>query len=162
MRAAGKLSGGFIGIIVFKYFKGVAFLLAGVVAMHINRGDPVRAAEQIARFFRSSPENELVRWIAALPPRQLVGIGIGFLLVGMIFTVEATLLAFRIWWSTYFTIVLTMMGIPLELYEILRRPASIRRYLILAVNATILVYLWRRRNEFRNGLPKKKSRGSIE
>ena len=149
MRRSGKLSGGFLSIIVFKYFKGVVFLLAGIVAVTLARVDPFPTAEQIARYLRSSPENELIRWIAAVPPREIIGIGIGSLLVGMIFTVEATLLAFRIWWSTYFTITLTTLGIPLEIYEILMRPHAIRRYLILAVNVAILVYLWRRRNEFR-------------
>ena len=149
MRAGRKLSGGFISIIVFKYFKGVVFLLVAVVAMKLARADPFPTAQQIAQYLRSSPENELVRLIAGVTPRQITGIGILSLLAGMIFTVEATLLAFRIWWSTFFTITLTMLGIPIEIYEIFNRPHSIRRYLILAVNAAILVYLWRRRNEFR-------------
>jgi uncharacterized membrane protein (DUF2068 family) len=149
MRRGKKLSGGFLSIIIFKYFKGVVFLLAGIVAVSLARVDPFPSAEQIARFFRSSPENELIRWIASVTPRQIAGIGILSLFVGLIFSVEATLLAFRVWWSTYFTIALTTLGIPLEVFEIFRRPVGIRRYLILAVNAVILVYLWRRRNEFR-------------
>ena len=48
------------------------------------------------------------------------------------------------------TIVLTALGIPPELIEIARRPASGRRYALLAINVAILVYLWRRRNEFRS------------
>ena len=144
-----KLSGGFISIIVFKYFKGVVFLLAGVIAMKLARVDPFPTAEEIARFLRSSPENELIRWIASVNPRQIVGIGILSLFVGAVFSVEATLLTVRVWWSTYFTITLTALGIPLEIFEILRRPHGMRRYLILGVNVAILVYLWRRRNEFR-------------
>jgi uncharacterized membrane protein (DUF2068 family) len=151
MRRAGKLSGGFIGIIVFKYFKGVVFLLVAVTAMHLARLERLPTAEQVARFLRSSPENEIIQRISNATPRQVVGIGILSLFVGMIFTVEATLLSFRVWWSTYFTIGLTTLGIPLEVFEILRRPQGFRRYLILAVNIAILVYLWRRRNEFRNG-----------
>src|SRR5262249_34626257 len=149
MARAGKLSGGFISIIVFKSFKGVVFLLVGLAAMHLARMDRIPTAEQIARFLRSSPENEIIQRIANVTPRQVVGISILSLFVGMVFTVEATLLAFRVWWSTYFTIGLTMLGIPLELYEIAQRPFGIRRYLILIVNVAILVYLWKRRNEFR-------------
>jgi hypothetical protein len=150
MRSRQRLSGGFLSIIAFKYFKGVVFLFAGIVAMRLARVDPLPRAEEIARFLRSSPENELVRWISSGTPRQMIGIGVLSLFVGMIFTAEATLLAFRIWWSTYFTIGLTTLGIPLEFFEIIRRPEGFRRYLILAVNAAILVYLWRRRNEFRS------------
>jgi uncharacterized membrane protein (DUF2068 family) len=77
-------------------------------------------------------------------------IGAASILVGLVFAAEGTLLALRIWWATYFTIVLTALGIPLEIMEIARRPDSVRRYLLLAVNVAILVYLWRRRNEFKN------------
>ena len=66
------------------------------------------------------------------------------------FAAEGTLLAMRIPWAPYFTIVLTALGIPPELIEIARRPEQRRRYLLLAVNLAILAYLWRRRNEFRS------------
>jgi len=56
----------------------------------------------------------------------------------------------RVWWATYFTIVLTALGIPPELIEIARRPSSTRRYVLLAINLAILGYLWTRRNEFRD------------
>jgi uncharacterized membrane protein (DUF2068 family) len=66
-----------------------------------------------------------------------------------VFAAEGSLLAARVWWATYFTIVLTALGIPPEVIEIAKRPDSARRYLLLAVNIAILIYLWRRRNEFR-------------
>ena len=53
----------------------------------------------------------------------------------------------------YFTILLTALGLPPEILEIAKRPGSARRYLLLAVNVAILVYLWRRRNDFRSELP---------
>jgi len=30
-----------------------------------------------------------------------------------------------------------------------RRPESLRRYLLLAANAAVLVYLWKRKDDFR-------------
>jgi len=153
----GKLTGGFISIIVFKYFKAVVFLLAGILALRLGRGSPLPTAREIARYFRSSPENELIRAVAAelarTTPREYVGLGILSIFAALIFAVEGTLLSLRIWWSTYFTITLTTLGIPLELFEIGRSPHSIRRYVIFAVNVVILVYLWRRRNEFREDFP---------
>jgi uncharacterized membrane protein (DUF2068 family) len=147
---------GFIAIIVFKYLKGVLFFMLGIGALRIARLPDVPNAVQIARFFRSDPEGELVRRVAEilreLTPGQTISIGVIALVVGLVFTMEATFLSFRIWWSTYFTIVLTAMGIPLEVYEILRRPASVRRYALLAINAAILIFLWARRNEFRGEL----------
>jgi hypothetical protein len=44
---------------------------------------------------------------------------------------------------------LTALGIPPELIEIAKRPGSVRRYLLLAINLAILAYLWRRRNDFK-------------
>jgi hypothetical protein len=150
MSQSNKLSGGFIAIIVFKYFKGLVFFLVGVAAFSLWRTNPFPSAEDIARFLRSSPENELVRWISGVTPGEVLGIGLLSLFVAAVFTAEATLLSFRVPWSTYFTITLTALGIPLEIFEILRRPQGIRRYLIFGVNVAILVYLWRRRNEFRD------------
>jgi len=149
MRDKGKLSGGFLAIIVFKYFKAVLFLLVAIAALTLSRTDPFPTVEQVARFFRSSPENELIRAFSHLTPGLALGIGFVSLFVSLVFGVEATLLTARIWWSTYFTIVLTALGIPLEIWEILHRPSSVRRYLLLVVNAAILVFLWTRRKEFK-------------
>ena len=150
MRDKKKLSGGFLAIIVFKYFKAAVFLLVAIAALRLARIDPFPTAEEVARFFRSSPENELIRAFSRLTPGLAMGIGFISLFVAAVFGTEATLLASRVWWSTYFTIVLTTLGIPLEIFEIFRRPSGFRRYLLLAINAAILVYLWRRRNEFRD------------
>jgi hypothetical protein len=146
-----KLTGGFLAIITFKYFKAVVFLLVGIAALSLSRADPFPTAEEVARFLRSSPENELVKAISRLTPGWAIGIGVASLFVAAVFGTEATLLTARVWWSTYFTIVLTALGIPLEIFEIFRRPHGFRRYLILAVNLVILLYVWRRRNEFRHG-----------
>lgn len=148
-----RMTGGFIAIIAFKYFKACLFLVIGFAALRLARMPSMPTVDQIARFFRSDPENQLVRRCAELlgqiTPGQAIGLGVVSLLVGLVFAAEGTFLAARIWWSTYFTIVLTALGIPLELYEIGQRLASVRRYVILAINAAILVYVWRRRNEFR-------------
>jgi hypothetical protein len=144
-----KLSWGFLAIIVFKYFKAAVFILVAIAALRLARIDPFPSAEEIAHFLRSSPENQLVRWIASVTPGQALGFGLISLFVATVFATEATLLACRVWWSTYFTIGLTALGIPLEVFEIFRRPAGLRRYLILAINAAILVYIWRRRTDFR-------------
>jgi uncharacterized membrane protein (DUF2068 family) len=150
MRHKGKLSGGFLAIIVFKYFKAVVFLLVALAALKLSRADPFPTAIDIARFFRSSPENELIRAFSHLTPGLALGIGFASLFVALVFGIEATLLAARVWWSTYFTIVLTALGIPLEIWEILHKPTSVRRYILLAVNAAILLFLWTRRNEFKD------------
>ncbi len=143
----------FLAIIVFKYFKAVLFLLVGLGVLRMAHTPPVTMAHQLARIFRSDPESELIRRSVAvlreLPPGEAIGIGVIAIAVGLVFATEGTFLSLRIWWSTYFTIVLTAMGIPLEIFEIVRRPGRVPRYVLLAVNLGILTYLWARRNAFR-------------
>jgi uncharacterized membrane protein (DUF2068 family) len=151
------LSGGFVSIILFKYFKAFVFGLFGAAALRLAHLAGISSVTELARFFRVSPERQIIQSLASviqdLTPGQAIGIGVVSLVVGMIFAAEATLLSLRVWWSTYFTVVLTACGIPPEIYEIAQQPYSVRRYLLLAVNAAILMYVWKRRNEFRDAFP---------
>ncbi|MDQ6891617.1 MAG: DUF2127 domain-containing protein [Acidobacteriota bacterium] len=160
-KKAGRLSGGFIAVIVFKGVKGIAFVILGIAALRLSRLEIMPTAVDIARFLSVSRENALVQRVADLiqtvTPKQVGAAGIASLFVGLIFFVEGALLMARVWWSTYLTIGLTAMGIPLELWEIAHKPDSIRRYVLLAVNVGILVFLWTRRNEFRDARPAKAS-----
>jgi uncharacterized membrane protein (DUF2068 family) len=148
-----KLTPGFIGIIVFKYAKSAAFLLVGIVALRIARLPAYSEPLEIARVFGVEESGVTVRDVASLlsafTPGQVHALGLAAILIGLVFGVEGSCLVARLWWAPYFTIVLTAAAIPAELYEIARRPESLRRYLLLAVNVAILVYIWGRRNEFR-------------
>lgn len=153
----GRISGGFIAVIAFKWLKGIAFVIFGVAALRLSRLEIMPTAVEIARFLSVSRENALVHRVADLirtvTPRQVGAAGIASLFIGVVFFVEGALLMARVWWSTYFTIGLTTLGIPLELFEIAHRPDSIRRYVLLLLNLAILVFLWTRRNEFRHLRP---------
>jgi uncharacterized membrane protein (DUF2068 family) len=154
-----RMAAGFIAIIVFKVLKGIAFVILGIAALRLSRSAEMPSAVEIAKFLSVSKENELVHRVADLirsvTPAQATAAGVASLVIGFVFFVEGGLLAARLWWSTYLTITLTAMGVPLELWEIVHRPDSLRRYLLLAVNVAILIFLWTRRNEFRaeHGLP---------
>ena len=149
----GGISGGFLAVIIFKILKGLAFIVLGVAALKISRAAEMPSAVQIAKFLSVSRENELVRRVAdlirSITPGQATAAGVASLVIAVVFLFEGGLLAARVWWSTYLTITLTALGIPLELYEIFHRPDSVRRYVLLAVNVGILIFLWTRRNEFR-------------
>ncbi len=149
-----RLSAGFVGIIVFKYLKAAAFLLLGVEALRIARLSNHSEPMEIARLLGVDAHKVIVQHLSALlsafTSRQVEAIGAAALVFSAVFGAEGTLLALRIPWAPYFTIVLTGLGIPPELIEIARRPHSVRRYLLLAINLAILAYLWRRRDEFRS------------
>ena len=150
------LSGGFAAVITFKVLKGLAFVVFGIAALRLSRAPAMPSAIEIAKFLSVSKENELVHRVAdiisTVTPRQATAAGLASLVVALVFFLEGVLLSARIWWSTYFTIAITAMGIPLELYEIVHRPESVRRWILLGVNAAILLFLWTRRNEFREGM----------
>ena len=149
-----KITAGFIAIILFKWFKGIVFLLVGIAALKLLHSGTLPSVREIAHFFNASPENELVRKAAELvrrvTPLQFKWVAVVSLTVSAVFFTEGALLAARIWWSTYFTIALTACGIPLEVWEILHRPESLRRYFLLLLNLAILLFVWTRRHEFKD------------
>ena len=148
------LSTGFLGIIVFKYAKAAAFLVIGAAALRLahlpHHSEPIEIAHLLGVSGRNVIVQHLSFLLAALTSRQVEAIGAAALLIALVVLAEGTLLAMRVPWAPYFTIVLTALGIPAEVIEIARRPGSARRYGLLAVNVAILFYLWKRRNEFRS------------
>ena len=152
-----RLTAGFVGIIVFKFLKCAAFLLVGVAALRIARLSGHSQPLEIARAFGVDEGRVTVRHVAAIlsafTPGQVQALGLAAVVIGLVFAAEGTCLLLRLWWSPYFTILLTAAAVPAEIYEIARRPGSARRYALLAINLAILVYLWKRRNEFRKPAP---------
>jgi uncharacterized membrane protein (DUF2068 family) len=148
-----RLTGGFVAVIVFKYLKAAAFLLVGIVVLRFVQVTRHGAPMEFARFLNANPERESIRGLSTffngITPGQREAIGAAALAVGSIFAAEASFLLARIWWATYFTIFLTLLGIPLELMEIWNKPRFFRGWVFLVINVAILVFLWRRRNEFR-------------
>jgi uncharacterized membrane protein (DUF2068 family) len=148
-----RLTPGFVGIIVFKYVKCAAFLLVGGVVLRIAhlsaRSGPMLIARAVGVEETRVTMRDLASLLSAFTPGQVQALGLAAILIGLVFGAEGTCLALRLWWAPYLTILLTAAAIPAELYEIARRPESLRRYVLLAINVAILVYLWGRRNDFR-------------
>ena len=147
------LTPGYLAIIAFKYAKLAAFLVLGLAALKVARLDPDSIAHAVVRLFGAHQHAALVQHVAAalslLTPREILALGSASILLGLTFGTEGTLLALRVWWAPYLTVVLTALGLPYEIYEIARAPRSLHRYLLLAANAAILVYLWTRKDDFR-------------
>ena len=158
-----RLTGGFVAVIVFKYLKAASFLLLGIVVLRfvvVARHDP---AMEFARFLNANPDRESIRRLSTffhdITTGQREAIGAAALAVGAVFAAEASVLVARLWGATDFTIFLTILGIPLELVEIWRRPTFLRGWIFLVINVAILVFLWRRRNEFRGTLAQRSRAG---
>jgi len=147
------LSAGFAAVIVFKYLKAAAFILVGIVVLRIARLPSHSEPMELARLLQIRPERESVQrlsvFLAQVTPGQVEALGAASILIGLVFVAEGTFLALRFWWATYFTVFLTALGIPVEVREIAKWPTRLRLYVLLAINLAILVYVWMRRNEFR-------------
>ena len=149
-----RLTGLFVAIIAFKFLKAAAFLLVGVVVLRFVGATRHGAPMEFARFLNANPDREAIRQLSAffggITIRQRELIGAAALAIAAVFAGEGFLLLARVWWATYFTIAMTLCGIPIEVLEIWRRPERFRSWFYLVVNISILAYLWYRRNEFRD------------
>jgi uncharacterized membrane protein (DUF2068 family) len=157
VRSRPRLTPGFIAIIVFKYLKLAGFVMAGLMVLRTARVTDHSLPVRVSRFLEAHAERESVQrlsgFLARADASRIEAVGLASIAVGLIFGLEGTLLALRAWWATYFTITLTAIGVVLELVEISKRPGNPRLYVLLGVNLAILVYLWKRRNEFRGEPP---------
>ena len=148
-----RLSAGYLAIIAFKYAKFAAFLILGVAALRASRLPADTLVHDAVRLFGAHENAALVQHLASalsvLTPGEIQALGSAAILLGLVFGAEGTLLALRVWWAPYLTVIVTALGLPYEILEIARRPESLRRYLLLAANAAVLVYLWKRKDDFR-------------
>ncbi|HSD71381.1 MAG TPA: DUF2127 domain-containing protein [Thermoanaerobaculia bacterium] len=151
---AKRLTGFFVAIIAFKFLKAAAFLIVGIVVLRFVHVTGHGAPMKFVRFLNVHPDRESIRRLSMffdhITTGQREAIGAAALAICAVFAVEGFLLLGRIWWATYFTICTTLLGIPIELLEIWKRPRLVRGWVYLVINIAILAYLWYRRNEFRS------------
>ncbi len=152
-----RLTAGYLAIIAFKYAKFAAFLVLGVAALRASRLPPDTLVHDAVRLFGAYENAALVQHLASalsvLTPGEIKALGSASILLGLVFGTEGTLLAFRVWWAPYLTVVVTALGLPYEILEIARRPDSLHRYALLVANAAVLIYLWKRKDDFRPEAP---------
>src|SRR4029077_17821649 len=78
--------------------------------------------------------------VSGLDRRKLEELGIGTFVYAGVFLVEGTGLALRKRWAEYLTTIVTASFIPLELYEMFRKPSAVKAIGIV-VNVLIVAYL---------------------
>lgn len=131
-------------IAAFKFFKGAMLIALAVGAfrlLHKNVGEMV---EQWAEALRLNPANHFVEVAISkaslLSPVQIKHLGLGSLIYAGLFLTEGTGLWLLKPWAEWFTTILTATLIPVEIYEIYRRPTAVRIFVLL-INVGIVVYL---------------------
>jgi len=130
----------------FKLAKGVLLLALGLGLLQLGHHD---VADVLARWtaeLHIDPDGRhfgrAVQAIVALDERRLKAISAGLFVYSALFLSEGIGLLLRKRWAEYFTVIVTGSFIPLELYEIARRPSGVRVAVSL-LNVAIVWYLAR-------------------
>lgn len=142
---------------LFKLTKAIFFTSVGAGALHLvhrNLGDLVM---RLIDSLPIDPEGRLVSLIMdkadLIDAHDLRRIGAGAFIYAILCLVEGTGLVLRKTWAEYFTVVLTALGLPVELFEILHRFTWFKVGAI-AVNLLILLYLlWVLKRRGKNTYP---------
>ena len=135
-------------IILIKLGKGLLLLLlaAGVYSLHDNNL-PEEFRDSL-QFFHLDPEKafftELAGKISQITPANVVWIARGTVLYSLFSLIEGTGLLFRVSWAGWLAIGESAFFIPIEIYELMRRPST-SLIVILGLNILIVWYLFQNR-----------------
>jgi uncharacterized membrane protein (DUF2068 family) len=161
-RSAGVL----IAIAVFKLVKAAALIAIGVGAFRlVHGGDAQDMLRRLVNDLRMDPNdrlfNHVIGRLSGLDRHKLEELGIGTFVYAGVFLVEGTGLALRKRWAEYLTTIVTGSFIPLEVFEMVRKP-SVPKVLGILVNVLIVVYLvLRLRHERREQGPDRAVRQAV-
>lgn len=133
---------GLIAIVVYKAFFAVVFIVASVAIFLA-----LKNYEAIAHFAETyTPETKIgfVNWgldrVLKLDPRTLQFSGLATGIYGAVTAVEAIGLWQQKTWAHLLVITLVSLGIPPEIYELIRE-ASLIKLLVFVINVGVLSYL---------------------
>ena len=124
--------------------RGVLLLVAGLYLFFHLHSDFGRLADHAIRAIELDPRRPFLRHIVDylhhLRASQLRVAAIGAVGYGVLELVEGTGLWLDKLWAEYLTVIATSLLVPLELYELIRRPSALKAGGLL-VNIAIVVYL---------------------
>jgi uncharacterized membrane protein (DUF2068 family) len=141
---AAEHSGGLLAIAIFKLAKSIFFFCVGLGLFHLLHRDLSEAAQRLATALHFEPEWRitalLTEKITLLDPKKLRDLGFFAFAYSAIAMTEGVGLFLEKVWAEYLTLSLTVMFLPWEIYELVRRPDWIRLGL-LVINLVVLAYL---------------------
>ena len=131
-------------IAVYKFIKAAAFLLVAFGALHFLHRDLAATVAHWVDLLRIDPHNHYLLWfmekITKVDETRLRELSVGTFFYSALFFTEGTGLALRKRWAEYLTIISTSSLLPLEIFELVKRP-SIAKLVLLGVNLAVVAYL---------------------
>ena len=143
-RKAAARDGGLLAIGLFKLAKSVFFFCVGIGALHLLHRDLSEEAQKLANALHFEPEGRitalLMEKVTLIDAKRLREIGFFTFAYSAIALVEGMGLMLQKVWAEYLTLSLTVMFLPWELWELVRRP-DWGRLALLLINLAVLGYL---------------------
>ena len=150
-------------IVGFKLLKGLSALLLALGAYSLTDNDLPEEFRKFLEFFHIDPEKkfflELADRISEITPTNLKWLAAGSVIYGLFMVLQAVGLGLRVSWIVWLVIAESAFFIPIEVFELVRRHApnpenhphfwahpKIGIAMVLAVNVTIVGYLFRNRH----------------
>jgi uncharacterized membrane protein (DUF2068 family) len=138
-------------IVAFKAVKAALLVVLGITLLVAIRRDPVDSILQIALAVHLPLTSRLFDRAVMIAfnatPRREAVLALTAFGYAVLMAAEGVGLYLRRRWARWFTIGATSSLMPIEAYEIARRPSGFR-VLVLLLNVAVVVYLWRRREIF--------------
>jgi len=129
---------------VFKLFKALLLIVAGIGAIRLLHKDLASTAMHWVQVLRVDPDNRYIHGILVrifrVTPKQLRELSVGTFIYAGLFLTEGFGLLLRKHWAEYFTIITTGLFIPLEIYE-LARHFTVTKLVVTVINVLIVWYL---------------------
>ena len=131
-------------IAAFKLFKGLFLLVVAIAVLKLGPQGITTEVYRWADGFRVDPGSRFLRRllvaVSTFNEKTLRELSVGTFVYSALFLTEGTGLAFAKRWAEYLTTIVTGSFIPLEVYELARRP-TFARGIVLALNVAVVVYL---------------------
>lgn len=139
-------------IVAFKFVKVALLTSLGVVLLRSIHGDLAAIVTRLALAVHLPVTSRFVAHAAAaaagLTLRQHWALGLTSFAYALLLGVEGVGLHLRRYWARWLTVAATGSLMPVEVYEILQAPGHPLRLLTLALNAVVVLYLYRRKDAF--------------
>lgn len=135
---------GLLAVAVFKFLKAIFFAAVGIGALKMLNHDLSDLVMRITAVLHFDPEGRFVGFLMnqadLVGNHQLRQVGFFSIIYGCVCVVEGVGLYLERTWAEYFTVTLTVLALPYELWELFQEPTALRAS-VLAANLVVLFYL---------------------
>lgn len=142
--AHAKSERGLLLVGLFKISKSLGCILFGLICLHLIHRDLGDMAMKIIDWLNLDPTGHLASVLLdkadLINGHQLRMTGMLSFAGGIVYAVEGTGLMLRKVWAEYFTVILTTLGLPWEIYEMFHH-FTLWKFGLFFVNVLVLAYL---------------------